>query len=147
MLPPPSRSRLNQQRLLTSSSAATRLLHSSLSGSIDGEDNNPKLFNNPKASPLYRSLSSSSSSLDDSSMFLDARASLSFKNGVGLSLPPVAPNSKMQADAKKQKKVLGQQADAHSLKLLHNRYLQWRFANANAEIKTQSQKSQAEVSF
>ncbi|VVB03323.1 unnamed protein product [Arabis nemorensis] len=144
MLPPPSRSRLNQQRLLASSSAATKLLHSSLSGSIDGEENNnPKLFNNPKALPLYRSLSSSSS-CDDSSMFRDVRASLSFKNGVGLSLPPVVPNSKIQADAKKQKKVLGQQADAHSLKLLHNRHLQWRFANANAEVQTQSQKSQAE---
>ncbi|CAH8265910.1 unnamed protein product [Arabidopsis lyrata] len=165
MLPPPSRSRLNQQRLLTAS-AATRLLRSSgisLSSSTDGdEDNNnnreisksngsdllptirnqAKLFNNPTASPLSRSLSS-----DDSSLFRDVRASLSLKNGVGLSLPPVAPNSKIQADTKKQKKVLGQQADIHSLKLLHNRYLQWRFANANAEVKTQSQKAQAERMF
>lgn len=161
MLPPPSRSRLNQQRLLTAS-AATRLLRSSLSSSTDGEEDNnnreisksngsdmlptirnqAKAFNTPTASPLSRSLSS-----DDASMFRDVRASLSLKNGVGLSLPPVAPNSKIQADTKKQKKALGQQADIHSLKLLHNRYLQWRFANANAEVKTQSQKAQAEVSF
>lgn len=164
MLPPPSRSRLNQQRLLTAS-AATRLLRSSgisLSSSTDGEEDNnnreifksngpdllptirtqAKAFNTPTASPLSRSLSS-----DDASMFRDVRASLSLKNGVGLSLPPVAPNSKIQADTKKQKKALGQQADVHSLKLLHNRYLQWRFANANAEVKTQSQKAQAERMF
>ncbi|KAL1191397.1 Protein ENDOSPERM DEFECTIVE 1 [Cardamine amara subsp. amara] len=162
MLPPPSRSRLNQQRLLTNS-AATRLLRSSLSSSTDGEEennnnreisksngsdllptirNHPKIFNTPTASPLSRSLSS-----DDASLFRDVRASLSIKNGVGLSLPPVAPNSKIQADTKKQKKVLAQQADAHSLKLLQNRYLQWRFANANAEVKAQSQKAQAERMF
>ncbi|CAH2058061.1 unnamed protein product, partial [Thlaspi arvense] len=157
MLPPPSRSRLNQQRLLTSSAAA-RLLR--LSVSSDGEEDNgsdllpttgsnsirshAKPFNNPTASPLRRSLSSS---CDDSSSFRDVRASLSLKNGAGLSLPPVAPNSKIQADTKKQKKASSQQSDAHSLKLLHNRYLQWRFANANAEVKTQSQKAQAERMF
>ncbi|KAJ4892282.1 Protein ENDOSPERM DEFECTIVE 1 [Raphanus sativus] len=154
-LPPPSRSRLNQQRLLTSSAAA-RLLRLSVS-SADGEEESDnrdkpngsdpllparshakKANNNQTASsPLRRSLSAS---CDDPSSFRDARASLS-------SLPPVAPNSKTQADAKKQKKVSGQQADAHSLKLLHNRYLQWRFANANAEVKTQAQKAQAERMF
>ncbi|KAG2332145.1 hypothetical protein Bca52824_003325 [Brassica carinata] len=143
MLPPPSRSRLNQQRLLTSSAAA-RLLR--LSVSTDGEEDNDrdnksngsdhaKLFNAPASSPLRRSLSSSCD---------DVRASLSLK---GPSLPPVAPNSKSQADTKRQKKVLGQQADAHCLKLLHNRYLQWRFANASAEAKIQSQKAQAERMF
>ncbi|CAA7050565.1 unnamed protein product [Microthlaspi erraticum] len=145
MLPPPSKSRLNQQRLLTSS-AATRLLRLSVSTDGEGEKFNSsdlrshaKIFSNtPAASPLRRSLSDDSSSL---------RASMSLKNGVGVSLPPVAPNSKNQADTKKQRKVLGQQADAHSLKLLHNRYLQWRFANANAEVKTQSQKAQAERMF
>ncbi|KAF8087843.1 hypothetical protein N665_0565s0029 [Sinapis alba] len=137
-LPPPSRSRLNQQRLLTSSAAA-RLLR--LSVSTDGEeDYGSDLL--PKLSPLRRSLSSS---CDDPSSF---RASLlSLKDGVGLSLPPVAPNSKLQGDTKRQKKVLGQQADARSLKLLHNRYLQWRFANANADVKTQAQKVEAERMF
>ncbi|CAH8392112.1 unnamed protein product [Eruca vesicaria subsp. sativa] len=148
MLPPPSRSRLNQQRLLTSSAAA-RLLRLSVS-STDGEEENEreksngsdllparKVNNQTASSPLRRSLSSS---CDDSSSFRDVRAS-------SLSLPPVAPNSKTQGDTKKQKKVAGQQADAHSLKLLHNRYLQWRFANANAEVKTQAQKAQAERMF
>ncbi|KAF3582132.1 hypothetical protein DY000_02028663 [Brassica cretica] len=144
-LPPPSRSRLNQQRLLTSSAAA-RLLRLSVS-STDGEEDKSnasdlsrshakKAVNSQAASPLRRSLSAS---CDDPSSFRDARASLS--------LPPVAPNSKSQADTKKQKKVSGQQADAHSLKLLHNRYLQWRFANANAEVKTLAQKAQAEMMF
>ncbi|KAG2309615.1 hypothetical protein Bca52824_029363 [Brassica carinata] len=103
-----------------------------LSVSTDGEED---LL--PKLSPLRRCLSSS---CDDPSSF---RSSL--KNGVGLSLPPVAP--KIQADAKRQKKILGQQADAHSLKLLHNRFLQWRFANANADVKTQAQKAEAERMF
>ncbi|WZY82359.1 hypothetical protein YC2023_028743 [Brassica napus] len=136
VLPPPSRSRLNQQRLLTSSAAA-RLLR--LSVSTDGEEDNgsdhAKLFDTPASSPLRRSLSSSCH---------DVRASLSLK---GSSLPPVAPNSKSQADTKRQKKALGQQVDAHCLKLLHNRYLQWRFANASAQVKTQSQKAQAEMRF
>ncbi|CAN8284545.1 unnamed protein product [Cochlearia groenlandica] len=165
ILPPPSRSRLNQQRLLTSS-AGNRLFRSSVSSDNGEDDNNNrersngsdllptirthnKLFNNnvPPSSPLNRSLSTSSS-CDDSSLFREARASFSsLKNGVGLSLPPVAPNSKIQGDTKKQKKALGQQSDSQSLKLLHNRYLQWRFANANADIKTQSQKTQAERMF
>ena len=118
--PPPSRSRSNQQRLLTSSAAA-RLLR--LSVSTDGEEEE-KLND------------------DDTSSF---RASLLVKNGVGLSLPPVAPNLKSQGDIKRQKRVLGQQADAHSLKLLHNRYLQWRFANANADVIKQAHKAEAEV--
>ncbi|KAG2295982.1 hypothetical protein Bca52824_042651 [Brassica carinata] len=142
VLPPPSRSRLNQQRLLTSSAAA-RLLR--LSVSTDGEEDydreksngsdHAKLFNTPASSPLRRSLSSSCH---------DVRASLSLK---GSSLPPVAPNSKSQADTKRQKKALGQQVDAHCLKLLQNRYLQWRFANASARVKTQAQKAQAERMF
>ena len=141
VLPPPSRSRLNQQRLLTSSAAA-RLLR--LSVSTDGEEDydreksngsdHAKLFNTPASSPLRRSLSSSCH---------DVRASLLIK---GSSLPPVAPNSKSQADTKRQKKALGQQVDTHCLKLLQNRYLQWRFANASARVKTQAQKAQAEVS-
>ncbi|WZY91042.1 hypothetical protein YC2023_047777 [Brassica napus] len=120
--PPPSRSRSNQQRLLTSSAAA-RLLR--LSVSMDGEEEE-KLND------------------DDTSSF---RASLLVKNGVGLSLPPVAPNLKSQGDIKRQKRVLGQQADAHSLKLLHNRYLQWRFANANADVIKQAHKAEAERMF
>ncbi|KAJ0239843.1 Protein ENDOSPERM DEFECTIVE 1 [Hirschfeldia incana] len=132
VLPPPSRSRLNQQRLLTSSAAA-RLLRLSVSTDTeevksDGLDH-AKLFNTPASSPLRRSLSSSSD---------DVRASL---------LPPVAPNSKSQAYTKRQKKVSGQQADAHCLKLFHNRYLQWRFANASSQVKRQAHKAQAERMF
>ncbi|KAJ0259234.1 Protein ENDOSPERM DEFECTIVE 1 [Hirschfeldia incana] len=94
----------------------------------------------PKLSPLRSSCD------DDTSSF---GGSLSLKDGVGLSssLPPVAPHSKTRADTKRQKKVSGQQADAHSSKLLRNRYLQWRFANADADVMTRAQKGEAERMF
>ncbi|XP_010527090.1 PREDICTED: protein ENDOSPERM DEFECTIVE 1-like [Tarenaya hassleriana] len=158
---PPSRSRLSQQRLLTNS-AATRLLKSSglslPANEIDGngENSNPssatdssdlfptlscrirtKFSINSNESPLYRSLSSPLSSCDDSSPFRD-------KKGAGLMLPPVPPNSKLQDETKKPRKVSGHLEELHSLKLLHNRYLQWRFSNAKAEVKMQAQKAQAE---
>ncbi|XP_010559059.1 PREDICTED: protein ENDOSPERM DEFECTIVE 1 [Tarenaya hassleriana] len=168
---PPSRSRLSQQRLATAS-AATRLLQSSgislstskekdgdrenSKASSDPSDllptkscrNHTKFLSNSSASPLYRSLTSPLSSCDDSSLFRDIkggeRTSLSLKNSVGLSLPPVPPNSKLQAESKKPRKVSGQVEEVHSLKLLHNRYMQWMFVNAKADIKMQAQKTQAE---
>ncbi|KAG7635053.1 QWRF family [Arabidopsis suecica] len=152
--PPPSRSRLSQQRLPT----ATRLLQ--LSGisacyekegiiniqekpKSNGSDQFPtlscrthlKVFNNPVPSSLNRSVSSPSSSCN-------VRESSSFSR-LGLPLPPMAP--KVPADTKKQRKVTEQLEDVHSLKLLHNRYLQWRFANANAQVKTQTHKTQTET--
>ncbi|KAL0671847.1 hypothetical protein Bca4012_034551 [Brassica carinata] len=54
---------------------------------------------------------------------------------------------KSQGDTKRRKRVLGQQADAHSLKLLRNHYLQWRFANANADVRKQAHKAEAERMF
>ncbi|CAH2063461.1 unnamed protein product [Thlaspi arvense] len=156
IVPPPSRSRLSQQRLLTASSAVARLFQlsvASASGEKEGincqekskgSDQLPKLsgrthskvFNNNVPSPLNRSLSSPSSSCN-------GRESSSFSR-TGLSLPPVPPNSKIPAETKKQRKLSEQLEDVHSLKLLHNRYLQWRFANANAEAKTQARKAQTE---
>ncbi|EOA26163.1 hypothetical protein CARUB_v10019601mg [Capsella rubella] len=161
VLPPPSRSRLSQQRLLTAS-AATRLLQSSgissasneKEGIINGQDksksngsdqfptlscrtSHPKVFNTSVTSSFIRSVSSPLSSCT-------SRESSSFSR-IGLTLPPVAPNSKAPADTKKQRKASVQLEDVHSLKILHNRYLQWRFANANAQVKTQSQKSQTET--
>ncbi|KAG7561500.1 QWRF family [Arabidopsis thaliana x Arabidopsis arenosa] len=160
IVPPPSRSRLSQQRLLTAS-AATRLLQSSgISASNEkegiintqekpksnGSDHfptlscttHPKVFNNSvHSSSLNRFVSSPLSNCN-------GRESSSFSR-LGLALPPVAPNSKVPADIKKQRKVSEQLEDVHSLKLLHNRYLQWRFANANSQVKTQTQKSQTET--
>ncbi|ESQ44083.1 hypothetical protein EUTSA_v10006479mg [Eutrema salsugineum] len=149
IFPPPSKSRLIQERLLTAS-AATRLLQLSVASAshekegIDGSDQFPKLscrthskvFKDYVPCPLNRSLSSPLSSCN-------GRESTSFSR-MGLSLPPVAPSSKIPAETKKQRKVSEQLEDVHSLKLLHNRYLQWRFANANAEVKTRAQRTQTE---
>lgn len=51
------------------------------------------------------------------------------------------------ADFKKGKKGTGYIEDAHQLRLLYNRYLQWRFANAQAEAVLYIQKVTAEVDF
>ncbi|CAI8590468.1 unnamed protein product [Vicia faba] len=58
-------------------------------------------------------------------------------------LPPVAPHAKSAADTRKGKKG-SQQDDVTSLKLLHNRYLQWRFANAKAEHAMKVQQKECE---
>ncbi|KAL1196598.1 QWRF motif-containing protein 6 [Cardamine amara subsp. amara] len=154
IVPPPSRSRLSQHRLLTAS-AATRLVQ--LSGisafnekegiiklgqeKSNGSDQFPTLscrtHHNSIPFSLNRSVSSPLSSYN-------GRASISFSR-IGMSLPPVAPNSKIPADSKKQRKVSDQLEDVHSFKILHNRYLQWRFANANAQVKTQAQKAETET--
>ncbi|OWM85683.1 protein ENDOSPERM DEFECTIVE 1 isoform X1 [Punica granatum] len=59
-------------------------------------------------------------------------------------LPPVPPCAKPGADAKKGRKVSSHQEDVHTLRLLHNHYLQWRFANAKAEVSMQAQRREAE---
>lgn len=51
------------------------------------------------------------------------------------------------ADVKKGKKSASYIDDAHQLRLLYNRYLQWRFANARAEAVLYIQKLTAEVEF
>ena len=49
------------------------------------------------------------------------------------------------ADIKKGKKGAACIEDAHQLRLLYNRYLQWRFANARSEAVLYIQKATAEV--
>jgi hypothetical protein len=49
-------------------------------------------------------------------------------------------------DARKGKKNAGQIEDIHQLRLLNNRYLQWRLVNAHSE-DTLSQKNGAEVTL
>jgi hypothetical protein len=51
------------------------------------------------------------------------------------------------ADVKKGKKGASYIEDAHQLRLLHNRNLQWRFANARAEAVLYMQKVSTEVGF
>lgn len=66
--------------------------------------------------------------------------------GGGVSRPP-HPSSCMRSaiDSKKSRKVSNQQEEVHSLKMLNNQYLQWRFANAKAEASIQAQKQETEV--
>ncbi|TKY72312.1 ENDOSPERM DEFECTIVE 1 [Spatholobus suberectus] len=62
----------------------------------------------------------------------------------GLSLPPVPPQCvKPVADARKGKKGSSHQEDVHSLRLLYNRYLQWRFANAKAHSAMKAQQTES----
>ncbi|KAL8235026.1 hypothetical protein R6Q59_021126 [Mikania micrantha] len=51
------------------------------------------------------------------------------------------------ADIKKGKKVVDQIEDAHSLRLLYNRQIQWRFVNACEEAASKSQKKTAQKSL
>uniref|UniRef100_A0A0R0JKJ7 AUGMIN subunit 8 n=2 Tax=Glycine subgen. Soja TaxID=1462606 RepID=A0A0R0JKJ7_SOYBN len=51
------------------------------------------------------------------------------------------------ADFKKGKKGAANIEDAHKLRLLHNRYLQWRFANARAEAVLYIQNAIVEITF
>ncbi|KAG5005770.1 hypothetical protein JHK82_023752 [Glycine max] len=65
------------------------------------------------------------------------------KSGGGLSLPPVPPQCGRPAvDVRKGKKGSSQQEDVHSLRLLYNRYLQWRFANAKAHSTMKAQQTE-----
>ncbi|KAL0012022.1 hypothetical protein SO802_007130 [Lithocarpus litseifolius] len=72
----------------------------------------------------------------------------SVKTSGGLSLPPVPPPCSKSLgagnDARKVKKVLTHQENVHTLRLLHNRYLQWRFANAKREASMQAQQRECE---
>ncbi|KAL5157847.1 Protein ENDOSPERM DEFECTIVE 1 [Glycine soja] len=64
----------------------------------------------------------------------------------GLSLPPVPPQcGKPAVDVRKGKKGSSHQEDVHSLRLLYNRYLQWRFANAKAHSVMKAQQTESQV--
>lgn len=80
----------------------------------------------------------------------DCARSLNFlssvKMGGGISLPP-HPSSCVRSglDLRKGRKASNYQEDVHSLKMLSNHYLQWRFANAKAEASVHAQKQEVEV--
>lgn len=112
-------------------------------------------FSKSSASPCSRSLNLTSSSAEHS-LFHSTKGSdkqayalpKPYTNSVkmgALSLPPVPPCSKPGTDARKERKVYTHQEDVHTLRLLHNRYLQWRFANAKAEASIQVQQTESEV--
>ncbi|CAN0890914.1 Protein ENDOSPERM DEFECTIVE 1 [Linum grandiflorum] len=110
------------------------------------------------SSPCSRSLDLQRSSSENSSFFHSIRGSEkssrqqfnhhSFKMGGGLPLPPV-PHAKLPTDAaavsRKGRRASNQQEDIHNLRMIHNRYLQWRYANAKSEAATQAQSREAEM--
>lgn len=60
-------------------------------------------------------------------------------------LPPQPTGAKLGVDSKKGKKPQLSQEDVHSLKLLHNVYLQWRFANAKSRASVNAQTIEMQV--
>ncbi|KAM7271220.1 hypothetical protein ACFE04_030434 [Oxalis oulophora] len=110
--------------------------------------------------PISRSLGLPSSGSDESLFYsqngvgkVAPSISKSFNNSLktagngGLNLPPIPPNQKLGADVKKRKNVSSPQEDVHSLRMLHNHYLQWRFANARTQASMKAQKREAERSL
>ncbi|MCD9645294.1 hypothetical protein HAX54_034125 [Datura stramonium] len=88
--------------------------------------------------------SSSWLSLKQNDMFASIPSRSSFKMG-SLCLPPHPTSNKLGPDARKGgRKGFSDQGDVHSLKLLYNHYLQWRFANAKAEASMHSQRQDSE---
>ncbi|MED6160057.1 hypothetical protein PIB30_047857 [Stylosanthes scabra] len=69
---------------------------------------------------------------------------LSHVKSGGLSLPPVPPCAKPVAETRKGKKGSSHQEDVHSLRLMYNRYLQWRYANAKAVSTMKVQQRESE---
>ncbi|XVF08483.1 hypothetical protein REPUB_Repub07fG0007000 [Reevesia pubescens] len=120
-------------------SVSTRLL---TNRNVNNDGDSSKL----PASPFSRSLNSPLSTCE---LYLFHHPNPSIKSKSAkmgpLSLPPVPSHTKPGTDAiKRPKKVSGHQEDLHSLKLLHNHYLQWRYVNAKAEAFMQIQKGETE---
>lgn len=105
------------------------------------------------ASPFYRSLNSAlslslSKSVNRSAVFSSSSSKPATGVKVG-SLPPPHP-AQMKAgiaEARKGRCSSGHAEDVHALKLLYNRHLQWRYANAKAVACSINQKNDAEVSM
>ncbi|KAJ9159649.1 hypothetical protein P3X46_025138 [Hevea brasiliensis] len=104
------------------------------------------------ASPCSRSIDLPQSSTFEYSLMHSLKAAEkpgkqytnSVRMGCGLPLPPV-PHAKLAADfSRKGRKILSHQESVHSLRLLHNHYLQWRYANAKAEASIKSQRRETE---
>lgn len=105
------------------------------------------------SSPCSRSLNLPLSSYEHSSSLLHTvgRAAEKPSKPLGnsgkmgsLCLPPL-PCPKAGGDSKKGRKDSSHVEQVHSLKLLHNHHLQWRFANAKAEASMHAQRRETEV--
>ncbi|KAJ8620329.1 hypothetical protein MRB53_028858 [Persea americana] len=109
------------------------------------------------SSPCYRSLNAALSScqqsfsptksVNRSSVFSKSNSSSMKMSAVCLPPHPSTTNKSGIEAARKAKKAPTQQEDVHMLRLLHNRYLQWRFANAKADAAMEAQKIVVEKSL
>ncbi|XP_076922244.1 protein ENDOSPERM DEFECTIVE 1-like [Bidens hawaiensis] len=108
------------------------------------------------------STSSSSLSVSSTTPSLCTRSLNSFKSidrglckpspGISVStefraLPPQPTGAKVGGELRKVKKPQLAQQDVHSLKMLHNHYLLWRFANAKSQASMQAQRTEMEKQF
>nr|GFA93944.1 hypothetical protein [Tanacetum cinerariifolium] len=62
-------------------------------------------------------------------------------------LPPQPGGNKAGVDLRKGKKAQCSQEEMHSLKMLHNHYLLWRYANAKAQASIEVQRTEIEKHF
>ncbi|XP_058114413.1 protein ENDOSPERM DEFECTIVE 1-like isoform X2 [Magnolia sinica] len=107
------------------------------------------------ASPCYRSLNSALSSCQQSFSPTKSicKSSVFTKSHLGptkpgiVCLPPNPSNMKPGIEARKGRKASSHQEDVHSLRMLHNRCLQWRLANAKAEATMNAQQIEAELPY
>ncbi|KAF5760403.1 putative QWRF family protein [Helianthus annuus] len=124
--------------------SSTRSLVRSSSGSIVTGANSQTASSSLLSSSLSSSLSTPS--LCSRSLNLPNSACLNTFQSIERSLcrPPQPASSKLGVESKKGKKPQSSQQDVYSLKLLHNHYLQWRFANAKAQVSMNAQTTQME---
>ncbi|KAM7265234.1 hypothetical protein ACFE04_002917 [Oxalis oulophora] len=155
---------LPPQHKINSSQEATNSSSSDFSSSMPDGDLLPtvsnRLSNGITGSSISRSLTLPFSNSADSPFHCLKEnekpapvVSKSFNNSLktgngGLCLPPIPPSQKMMgADVRKGRKLSNHQEDVHSLRMMHNRYLQWRYANARAEASMNTQKKEAEANI
>ncbi|KAM5589015.1 hypothetical protein ABKV19_007115 [Rosa sericea] len=105
---------------------------------VNGSD-----FSKFSASPCSRSLNLPLSS-SEHLLFQSIKGSDKLESA--FSKPPVPPcaSAKPGSEIRKGKKVSSLREDAHSLRLLQNRYLQWRYANATAQASMLAQQTETE---
>ncbi|GAV70271.1 DUF566 domain-containing protein [Cephalotus follicularis] len=138
--PPPSSS---SSICLHDNSIGAQTLHDLRSSMPDPADMFPTVSNRLNNSIVGDSFSKLGAT--PCSRSLNLPLSKPVKVGGGPCLPPVAPYPRLQGtDARRGRKVSSHQEDVHSLRLLHNHYLQWRFANAKAELSMQARNRETE---
>ncbi|KAF7801293.1 protein ENDOSPERM DEFECTIVE 1-like [Senna tora] len=122
-------------------------------GAVRTSGDNMKFPTTPLSRSLSLSLSGSEHLLNHSIRGSEKQVPSTVKhytNSVkvgGLCLPPVPPCPKPGIDTRKGKKGSSHQEDVHCLRLLYNRYLQWRSANARAESLMKAQQRESEKSL